>query len=141
MNSKKYLIASVSGFAAMFILGYVGHEYILTLFSDGMDPMESIMKSEPNILGIAVAYIVLTLLMAYMYPKGTEGTSVLGNGMKFGILIGLVFQLPMAIIFFSVMEGVTISMIFTESIWHMIEQGIGGIAIAYGYGASVLENT
>jgi hypothetical protein len=47
----------------------------------------------------------------------------------------------MAIIFFSVMEGVTISMILTESVWHMIEQGIGGIAIAYTYGASVLENT
>ena len=141
MNSKKYLTATASGFAAMFILGYVGHEYIITLFSGAMDPMESIMKSEPNILGIAVAYIVLALLMAFMYPKGIEGTGVLANGLKFGILIGLIFQLPMAIIHFSVIEGATISIVFAECIWHMIEQRIGGIAIAYGYGASVLENT
>lgn len=139
MNSKKYLIATLSGFFVMYILGYVGHEYIISLFSSGVDPMEPIMKSEPNILGIAVAYFVLALLMAYMYPKGTEGTNVFSNGLKFGILIGLLFELPMAIIFYSIMEGVTISMVLTESVWHVIEQGIGGIAIAYAYGTSAFE--
>lgn len=138
MNSKKYLIAFVSGFIVMFILGWIGHEYILPGLS-GPDPMESVMKSEPNVIGIVIAYVVLALIMAYMYPKGTEGNSVVGNGLKFGILIGLLFELPMAIIFYSVFEGVTISMVITEGVWHMIEQGIGGIAIAYGYGASAVE--
>lgn len=125
----------------MFFLGYVGHEYILTMFAPEMDPMDSIMKSEPNILGVAVAYIVLALLMTYMYPKGTDGTSIIGNGLKFGILIGLLFQLPMGIIFYSVMDGVTISVVFTESIWHVIEQGFGGIVIAYSYGLPAAETS
>ncbi len=133
MNVNKYLIASISGLVVMFLLGWVGHEYLISSIT-GLDPFEDIMKSEPNVIGIAVAYLVLALLMAYIYPKGIEGDSVFANGLKFGILIGLLFELPMALIFFSVYEGVTISMVITEAVWHMIEQGIGGIVIAYVYG-------
>lgn len=139
MNTKKYLTASLTGFFVMFIIGWVGHEFILPAINQGPDPLASIMKSEPNVLGIAVAYLVLALLMAYMYPKGTEGNSVISNGLKFGILIGLVFELPMAIIFYSILDDVTLSMVITESVWHMIEQGIGGIVIAFGYGSQALE--
>lgn len=141
MNTKKYLTASVSGFIVMFILGWIGHELILSAINSGPDPLESVMRSEPNIIGIAVAYLILALLMAYIYPKGVEEGSKLSNGLKFGIIIGLIFELPMAVILYSILDGITISMVLTEGVWHMIEQGIGGIAIAYAYGASVLKTS
>ena len=138
MNTTKYLIATLAGLVVMFLLGGLGHELILPAIT-GPDPLASVMLEEPSMIGIAVGYLVLALIMAYMYPKGVEGTSKAGNGLKFGVLIGLLFSLPISIIFYSVYEGVTISMIIAEAIWHSIEQGLGGLAIAYGYGASVFE--
>lgn len=140
MNTKKYLIASVSGFLVMFILGWVGHELILPAVT-GPDPLESIMRNEPNFIGIAVAYLVLGLLMAYIYPKGVEGGSKFSSGLKFGILIGLVFELPMSLILYSVLDGVTLSLVFSETIWHVIEEGIAGIAVAYAFGLPTVESS
>lgn len=135
MDTKKYLIATVTGLIVMFALAYVGHTLLLeSLFEHS--PMDAIAKEMPNIPGIAVAYLVLSLLMTYMYPKGVEGGSVMGNGLRFGILVGLIFSVPISIIMYSTIEGGTVTMIVAEGVWHMIEQGAGGIAIAYVYGST-----
>lgn len=137
MDTKKFLLASLSGFIAMFFLGWIGHEIIIPFFSSGPDPFSAMMRTEPNVAGIAAAYIVLVLIMAYIYPKGFNGESVAGNGLRFGVLIGVLFSLPISIILYSVLEGLTISDIAAETVWHMFEQGIGGIAIALVYGSAV----
>lgn len=76
MNSKSFLIATVSGFVAMFLLSWFGHELLMPLFYD-VHPMESLYLSEPSITGIALAYIVLALLMLYSCPKGVVAGSTL----------------------------------------------------------------
>lgn len=134
MDTKKYLLATITGLIVMFVLAYVGHTLLLeSMFENS--PMDAIAKDMPSIPGIAVAYLVLSLLMAYMYPKGVEGSSVMGNGLRFGLLVGLLFSVPISIIMYSTIEGGTVTMIVAEGVWHMIEQGAGGIAMAYVYGS------
>lgn len=135
MNTKKYLLASVSALIVMFLLSWVGHEMLMPILLDS-DPMESIYRSEPMIVGIMAAYLVIALIMSYMYPKGVEGDNVYGNGLRFGALIGVLISLPISLIFYSVIDGLTFSHVVTETIWHIIEQGVGGVVIAYIYGSN-----
>lgn len=135
MDTKKYLLATITGLIVMFVLAYVGHTLLLESMFES-SPMDAIAKEMPSIPGIAVAYLVLSLLMAYMYPKGVEGGSVMGNGLRFGLLVGLLFSVPISIIMYSTIEGGTVTMIVAEGVWHMIEQGAGGIAMAYVYGSA-----
>jgi len=133
MNVKKLLIATVSGFVVMFLLAWVGHEMILSGIFES-NPMEPIERESPMVLGIAVAYIVIGLIMSYIYPRGIEGDSVFGNGIRFGMIMGLFFSLPIALIFFSTLQDVGLGLVIGESVWHVIEEGAGGVAIAYVYG-------
>lgn len=135
MNTKKFLLATISGFIVMFFLGWLGHQVVIPGVLES-NPMESIERSEPMILGIAVAYLIIALLMAYMYPKGIEGESVFGNGLRFGALVGLLITLPISLILYSTIDGATMGIVVMESLWHIVEQGIGGIVIAYLYGGN-----
>jgi len=40
---------------------------------------------------IGLAYLMVGIIMAYMYPKGYEGGSPVGEGLKFGAIIGLLW--------------------------------------------------
>lgn len=133
MNAKKFLLATVSGLVVMFLLSWLGHEVIISGMLE-TDPMEPIARETPLVLGIVVAYLVIALLMAYIYPRGIEGESVFGNGIRFGVLMGLFLSLPISLILFSTLEDVSFGRVIAESVWHMIEQGTGGVVIAYIYG-------
>lgn len=133
MDTKKYLLASLTGLIVMFVLAWLGHTIIMESLFEA-SPMESITREMPIIPGIAVAYLVMALLMAYMYPKGIEGSGVFGNGLRFGVLVGLLVSVPISLIMYSTLHGGTLTMVVAEGVWHMVEQGAGGVAIAYVYG-------
>lgn len=133
MDTKKYLLATLAGLIVMFGLAWLGHSMILeSLFESS--PMEAIARESPLIPGLAAAYLVMALVMAHMYPKGIEGTGIFGNGLRFGMLVGLLTAVPYSIMMYSTLQGGTVTMIVAEGVWHMIEQGLGGVAIAYAWG-------
>ena len=72
--------------------------------------------------------------MAYMYPKGIEGTNKIANGIKFGVLVGLIWILPHSLIIHAITEGGALNVIFIDVGWHIFEQACGGIVIALIYG-------
>lgn len=140
MNAKKFLLATVSGFIVMFLLSWLGHEVLIPGIS-GASPMAPVERETPLMLGILAAYLVLALLMAYIYPKGIEGESVLGNGITFGVLMGLLISLPISLILYSIIDDASFLRVIVETVWHVIEQGAGGVAIAYVYGIQSAEPT
>ena len=71
--------------------------------------------------------------MAYIYPRGFKGGSFIKEGLTFGILMGLMVRVPQQVLYLGYGHG-DISYVLTEAVWHMVEQGVGGIAIAYVYG-------
>ena len=91
-------------------------------------------RAEPNMVLIVVSYLILGLLMAYIYPKGMEGTNKIANGIKFGILAGLIWVLPHALIIHATTEGGALNVIFIDTGWHLVEQACGGVVIALIYG-------
>ena len=72
--------------------------------------------------------------MSYMYPKGIEGTNKVTNGLKFGVLIGIIWVVPLSVVMYSATVGSSLKVIGIDAIWHIVEQGIGGVLIAMIYG-------
>ena len=80
-----------------------------------------------------VAYIILALIMSYIYPLGYKGKTPLWEGLKFGIIIGILWVFPHGL----AMAGVHETSIIYEiknMLYHIFEQGIGGIIIGFIYG-------
>ncbi|NQV02477.1 MAG: hypothetical protein HQ542_07515 [Bacteroidia bacterium] len=80
-----------------------------------------------------VAYFILALLMAYIYSLCYKGGKPVIEGLKIGVIIGILWVFPHGL----AMAGSHDTSIIYEiknALWHVIEQGIGGIIIALIYG-------
>ena len=129
MNIQKILLSTIGAGIAMFALAGLWHMVLMSdLYASEMN------RAEPSMYLIGGSYFVLALLMSYMYPKGIEGTNKIANGIKFGIVIGLLWVLPHSLILYAIMEGSTLKVVLIDVAWHAVEQACGGVVIALIYG-------
>ena len=126
MNTQKMLVAVVVGFVVMFGLAGLFHLVIMKEY------FQSKLGGDPMMMYPPLSYFILAILMSYIFPHGYKGGSPIREGLMFGILMGLVCRLPLQVLQLGYGRG-DLSFVLTEAVWHMIEQGIGGIAIAYVY--------
>ncbi len=132
MNVKKLLLAALAGFVVQFSLGGLWHALIMAGKYDELLTPVLREAPTPNIVFIAAGYVVLSLLMAYMYPQGYKGGPPVKEGMKFGILMGLLWVIPLHLVFVGALNF-PMGTVYLE-LWHVVEQAIGGIVIALVYG-------
>ena len=64
---------------------------------------------------------------------GYKGGSPVKEGFRFGALIGLIWILPLSMIFHGVWN-LPLTGVIVDSAWHVVEEGIAGIAIGLVYG-------
>jgi uncharacterized membrane protein len=133
MNGKKWFLAGLAGFAVMFALSGLWYMVLMSKFYRAQD--QGIMREQFNFLFIVLGYIVLAFLMSLIYPVGYKGGSPAKEGLRFGVLIGLVVWLTANLTLYGVLKN-TLASALVDSVWHIVEQGIGGIAIALVYGKS-----
>jgi hypothetical protein len=136
MNIQKILLSTIGAGIVMFLLAGLWHMALMSdLYAGDMN------RAEPSMYLIGGSYLVLALLMSYMYPKGIEGTNKIANGIKFGIVIGLLWVLPHSLVLHAVIEGSTLRVVFIDVAWHAVEQACGGVVIALIYGIPNTTNT
>lgn len=131
MDTKKMLYAWLAGAAGMIILGFLWHTVILGDFYD--THLAAVARDEPKMPFVILGYLVLALLMAYMFPLGYKGGSAVTEGLRFGILIGLLWILPLQLVFHALLN-IDLTGGLVDAGWHVVEQGVGGIIIAMVYG-------
>ena len=122
-------MATIVGFIVMFLLSYLWHALLLADFYRENTPA---IREQYQIQFIAFGYLVLAFLMSYIYPKGYQGGKSVPEGLNFGVIVGLLWILPYSIILHGVMAYPR-KLVLVDAIWHMVEQGIGGIVIASLY--------
>ena len=138
MNIKKMLYAWVAGAAGMLILGFLWHTVIMGDFYD--THLAAVARDEPMMPFVILGYLVLALLMAYMFPLGYKGGSAVTEGLRFGILIGLLWILPLQLVLHALLNtGLTGALV--DAGWHVVEQGVGGIIIAMVYGEGAVSES
>lgn len=133
MNGKKWFLGGLAGFAVMFALSGLWYMVLMSKFYRTQD--QGIMREQFNFLFLVLGYIVLAFLMSLIYPIGYKGGSLVKEGLRFGVLIGLVVWLTANLTLHGVLNN-TLASALVDSVWHIVEQGIGGIVIALVYGKS-----
>ena len=125
MDLKALVLATIAGGVSMWALAGVWHKILAVAFYTS----ETEAKHEG--LGIIfLAYMVLGLIMAYLYPLVERGGITAVEGLRFGIIIGLLWVFPHGLAMAGAHDE-SISYVFKNAAWHMVEQGAGGIVIAY----------
>ena len=140
MNLKKLLMASVASFAVTFAIGGLWHMKLMhDWYVAHAGAMGDISRPEPNMLFIAGGSFLLSLMMSYIYPKGVESDNKMMEGLKFGVMMGILAFMPLELI----LHGAT--MIFSkhallmDGIFQAVNGGIGGIIIAMVYGKDAMK--
>jgi len=119
----KHFVATLAGGLGMWIIAGLWHNLILPIF-------DSNMQAHHEGLALAlVAYFILAFLMVYIYSLSYQGGKPVFEGLKIGVIIGILWVFPHGL----VMAGTHDTSIIYEiknTLWHMVEQGMGGIIIA-----------
>ena len=124
------LKAWLAGAVTMGILGGLFHGVLAAGYLASQLPNGATMPS-PGL--VAWFLLPVTLIMAYLYPKGYEGGAPAVEGFRFGALVGIIMVLPLNVLFVG-MFGVGMGAIIVDVPWHLVEQGATGAAIGLAYG-------
>ncbi len=97
MNVKKWVIASLVIFVADQILSYVFHGVLLISAYEATAHLWRPMEEMNQMMWMMwVSGLVFSFLFVYIFAKGYEGKGIM-EGVRFGLLIGVFFSLPMAL--------------------------------------------
>ncbi len=132
MGNKKCWLATLAVTVAYFLLG--GLFYGL-LMKDWFASQAEHAGMEPNMPIIALACLVYGILMAYTYPLGYKGGSAGKEGVRFGILFGLIVNGPSGL-FMLAMAQCNWPALIVSWVWEVIVGAVLGVLIAKIYGES-----
>jgi hypothetical protein len=127
INLKKFVIAALASGIVMWLLAGLWHEIIMAEFYSS----ETHATHEGSGI-IFIAYIILGLFMSYIFPLGYKGGKTITEGLRFGILMGLLWVFPHELALAGA-HGESLAYVFKNAAWHAVEQGLGGIVIALIY--------
>ena len=134
---KKFWLAFIGGLVAMYALGGLFHLVIAGAWLDRV--MADIAKpGGTNMMGITLYYIVLAFMMAYIYPKGYAGGSPMPEGLRFGLMIGILVYISEAFHQFGAMN-IALGPALAHGVWHVVEASAAGIVIGKIYGETGAE--
>ena len=124
---KKLTLATLLSGFGMWVVAGIWHNLIMA------NLYKEVHATHEGIGILLIAYFILALLMGYIYPLGYKGKNPVIEGLRFGIIIGLLWVMPHGLAMAGA-HGESIIYVIKNSIWHMVEQGIGGIIIGLVYG-------
>ncbi|MCI0526678.1 MAG: hypothetical protein L0Y56_04400 [Nitrospira sp.] len=131
MNTKKFALAVMGYIVVTFVIAATWH---LVLFKGLYDQLGIFTRKEPLIpLGI-VSIIMQAFVLAYLYPLFFRGGSPVKEGVKFGLLTG-VLMASIAVFAEAGKQQVNSLMIWLafESMYYLLQFSVAGIIIAVIY--------
>ncbi len=132
MNAKKMLQAWLAGFVVMYVISFIW--YLLIIAGYNAEQFAAVNREELSMTLITLGYLVLTFLMSYIYPIGFKGGAPLQEGLRFGVLLGLVVSIPTALIFSGAYNMPLIANLI-DAVYHTVEITIGATVMALIYGS------
>lgn len=124
MDFKQIAIATLASGFVMWAVAGLWHKLLAVAFYTSETE-----ASHEGVGIILVAYLILGLLMAYLFSISNVSGQPIIAGLKFGIVIGLLWIFPHELAMAGA-HGKSLVYVFKNASWHIVEQGIGGIIIA-----------
>lgn len=125
-NWKRLLFTALIGGFSMWMVAGIWHTILAVHFYKNETNAE-----HEGLTVILIAYLILGLLMTHIYSKFHRSNTTL-EGFYFGAIMGIAWVFPHEL----AMAGAhseSISYVFKNGLWHIIEQGFGGMIISIVY--------
>lgn len=90
----------------------------------------SVSRDEPSIVLIAASFFALALLLTLAYPHVRFGRSRWSTGLALGIIVGLFYILPTSLYYLGTTDILAADVMVMDVGWHIIEEGVAGLAVA-----------
>lgn len=134
MNKKRWFVAGVVVFVIFFLLEYLYNTVCLkdiyAATAQFWRPLAEITKLAPYQW---IGYLVGAFLFCYIYTKGYEAKpSRLGEGLRYGLIIGLFVTIPMALTCYVTMP-LPVKLPFCWFLTGMVEYLAAGAAVGLIY--------
>lgn len=131
MTERPILLPALGCFLVMGALSWLWHDPILGDYYGSLLGPE--MREEVVVEPVAAAYVLLSVLMAAIYPRvtgdPTDPVEAWVEGVRFGAAVGLLWIVPLRLVLF----GTTVrpfAPVVVDGAWHLLEQGAGGLVVA-----------
>jgi hypothetical protein len=122
----KLSVSSVLTGFVMWVVGGLYHNLIMPAIDDHLHPHHE------GLGVVLIAYIILGLLMSYFYKNHADNKDSLFKGLKIGLIIGILWVFPHGLTMAATHETSYLYQ-FSNTFYHMIEQGVGGMIIFITY--------
>ena len=132
MFTKQNLLATLAGFVAMFLLGFVIWGVAFAGFFQAHS-LADVMKDPPDLLTIALGNLVGTFAMSSLYGKWARGVHSIKEGFQFGLWIGLLIGVGLGLVWCGTSELMDTTGYVVEAILDLVFYGIIGAVIALIY--------
>ena len=132
MNVRRYVVAAIVVWVALFILEYILHGVVLTGFYRDIEHTLRPANSMPEFfVWVLLGQLILAFGFCYIFVKGYENRGI-AEGVRYGLLIGLTFGVSTTLINFAVHPlpaGMAVALI----VGYTVEMGLLGIIAAAIY--------
>lgn len=135
MFTKQNLLATLAGFAVMFVLGYVIWGIAMVDFFES-HTLTNAMKDEPDLLYIAFGNLIAAFALSSLYGKWARGVHSFSEGFQFGVWIGVFVGLGMGLLWYGIADLMDMTGYLVEAVIDIIFYGIIGGVIAVVYKAT-----
>ncbi len=132
MNTKRWVFASLAIFILSQILEFIIHGLIL---SGAYEATAALWRPEQEMNSMMwmmwLSGLIIAFIFVYIFAKGYEGKGIM-EGIRFGVLIGIFFSIPMSLGSFA-MISMPGALAISWFIWGVIEYTLLGIVTALIY--------
>ena len=133
MNGKKFFLAVVVAFVVTMITGVIVHGVLL---GEDYKALGSQMRDEQgqgaHFPFMLIAHVLIAVGLAWIYGKGVEGKSWVGQGLRFGIALWLAASAGPYLIYFAV-QPLPGALVVKQIVYGFFECLILGLALAALY--------
>jgi len=130
----KLLLATLLGGFGMWVIAGLWHNLILV-------NIDSSVQAHHDGLGVMlIAYFILSFLMTYIYLLGYKGNKPIIDGLIIGVVIGILWVFPHGLTM-AAAHNTSIPYEFKNALYHVVEQGLGGIIIAIILGKNMINKS
>jgi hypothetical protein len=133
MNFPRIALAAVAAWIAAIAVGYVVNDFLL---ADLMRANQAAMRPEAELTArLPVGFVFLLLAFfafAYAFAKGYEGTNSVMEGVRFGVLVGLMV-LGLGVIWQWVVYPIDAAMAVSQVIYTIAESALYGAIVGAIY--------
>jgi len=131
MNTKRFISAIIAVFTFVFIYEWILHGGLLAGIYESTPALWRTKAEMPRyMIWLMLGQLVFTIMFCYIFLKGYENKGLM-EGVRYGILIGLLFIGP-DMIFYAV-QPLPVNLVVYWCIGGLIEMTIAGVILAAIY--------